>query len=119
MELPITTKQHQEQAAAANTSATSSTSLTASPRNTASSGSGGASFGSQINAMEVSASLQDGEKFVKWDEVCELVNILTKFFNNNQLVRNILLVLGLDIGYTCHDAGGCQRILSLLGGSKQ
>lgn len=68
MDQPITTKQHQEQAAAANTS-TTSTSLTASPRNTSTGGSGGASFGSQINTMEVSAALQDGEKFVKWDEV--------------------------------------------------
>lgn len=77
MDQPITTKQHQEQAAAANTSATS-TSLTASPRNSATSGSGGASFGSQINTMEVSASLQDGEKFVKWDEVSLLLLLLKK-----------------------------------------
>lgn len=68
MDQPLTTKQHQEQAAAASTSATS-TSLSASPRNSATTNSSVSGGGSQINSMEVSTALQDGEKFVKWDEV--------------------------------------------------
>lgn len=63
-------KQFQQQAATTSTATASSTIQQQSPRNTSTSSST-MSSGTyvQVGPIEVSKSLQDGDKFVKWDEV--------------------------------------------------
>lgn len=85
---PITTKQHQDAAAGA---AVAGGAGHPSPRSqSGSGGSGGAGAGGNsgaagstvawtMGAVEVSKFLQDGEKFVKWEEVSETFGILCIF----------------------------------------
>lgn len=74
---PMTTKQHQEAAALGSGSGAANSGPTGlnsgavashqSPRNTMTGSGGGVAW--QMGTVEVSKALQDGEKFVKWDEV--------------------------------------------------
>ncbi len=86
-EMPI---EQEDKGVAAMSSATTSSSgnSQASPRNTVS------TTGTfvQLGSVEVSKSLQDGEKFVKWDEVSRLflwTYVLITFFGQKELTHKV------------------------------